>query len=253
LAQNQGASKPATLKVLVPDEDVELTVGTSVTEQKGKERLFGSPPLKPGVNYYYTVEMVWKPNNYTTITRRRDARVRAGELTVLDLRDKDPKQPDDIVIRFVPTPQEVVEAMLKLGEVGPGDVVYDLGCGDGRIVVTAVQKFGAKRGVGVDIDPERIQDSKETAAKAKVTDKVEFRQADVLKIKDYSDATVVMLYMGDALNLALRPILEETLKPGTRIVSHRFTMGDWKPEKTITVKDEDGEEYDLHLWRIKGK
>src|SRR5205807_2051933 len=131
----------------------------------------------------------------------------------------------------------------------PKDVVYDLGCGDGRMVITAVKKFHAKRGVGVDLDPERITESKENAAKAKVSDKVEFRVGDVLKIKDLSDATVVLLYMGDDIDLRLRPILKATLKPGSRIVSHRFKMGDWKPERSITINEE-GEDYHVHLWRI---
>jgi ribosomal protein L11 methylase PrmA len=136
-----------------------------------------------------------------------------------------------------------------MAKVGPKDVVYDLGCGDGRMVIIAINKFGAKRGVGVDLDPERIKESKENAEKYKVADKVEFRVGDVLKIKDLRDADVVLLYMGDDINLRLRPILKQTLKPGARIVSHRFTMGDWKPQRTITVNEE-GEDYHLHLWRI---
>src|SRR5262249_37058493 len=198
----------------------------------GLTRVFESPPLEPGKNYSYTVVAKWTPNNYTTITRTRTATVKAGETTEADLREADEKQPDDFFIRYVPTPQVVVEAMLKLAEVGEKDIVYDLGCGDGRIVTTAVAKFKAKRGVGVDIDPERIVDSKATAKRDKVEDKVEFRQEDVLKLKDLGDASVVMLYLGDDVNLRLRPILQKTLKPGSRVVSHRFTMGDWKPQKT---------------------
>src|SRR5207245_485471 len=189
-------------------------------------------------------------NNYTTITRTRKVSVMAGQEVDADLRQADDKQPDKIVIRYVPTPKEVVEAMLKLAEVGKDDVVYDLGCGDGRIVITAVEKFGAQRGVGVDIDPQRIRESKDNARAHQVADRVEFRQGDVLDIKDLSSASVVTLYMSDDLNLRLRPILQKTLKPGARVVSHRFTMGDWKPLKTITVTDRDGEKYRLHLWKI---
>jgi cyclopropane fatty-acyl-phospholipid synthase-like methyltransferase len=140
--------------------------------------------------------------------------------------------------------------MLKLGKVGKDDVVYDLGCGDGRIVVTAVKKFGAKKGVGIDLDPERIKESNANAKEAVVTDKVEFRLGDVMKIKDLENATVVTLYLGDELNEQLRPILQKRLKPGTRIVSHRFLMGDWKPEKTETVMDR-GSTIRVHLWTIK--
>src|SRR5262249_14237712 len=159
----------------------------------GTERIFQSPPLLRGKEYSYTLSATWEPNNYTKITRTREVPVQAGKDAVADLRGE-ANDADKIVIRYVPTPTEVVEAMVKLGEVKQDDVVFDLGCGDGRIVVTAVQKYGAKRGVGVDIDPERIKDSRITAAKAKVEDKVEFRMEDVLQIKDYSAANVVMLY-----------------------------------------------------------
>src|SRR5262249_3439049 len=203
--------------------------------------------------YTYKLTAVIKPNNYTTITRTKEVDVKPGQQVEADLGAPDAKWPDKIVIRYVPTPQEVVDEMLKLGKVGKGDVVFDLGCGDGRIVVSAVKKAGAKRGIGVDIDPERIKDSHATAKENGVEDKVEFRQQDVLQLKDLSDATVVMLYMGNELNMALRPILWKALKPGTRVVSHRFTMGDWKPEKTITVYDNEGEKYLLHLWIITGE
>jgi uncharacterized protein (TIGR03000 family) len=228
----------------------QLKVEGTPTKQSGTSRLFVSPPLEAGKTYVYTLTGTWEPNNYTTITRSREVTVRAGQEVEVDLRKPDDQWPDKIVIRYVPTPDEVVEAMLNLGQVRKDDVVYDLGCGDGRIVITAVEKFGAKRGVGVDIDPERIKDSRANARQHKVEDRVEFRQGDVLQIRDLSDATLVMLYMGDDLNLQLRPILQKTLKSGARIVSHRFTMGDWKPLKTITVIGHDGDEYKLHLWRI---
>ena len=141
--------------------------------------------------------------------------------------------------------------MLEMAKVTKGDIVYDLGCGDGRIPVTAVSKFGAKRGVGIDIDPERIKDSKETAKEAKVEDKVEFRQQDVFKVTDLDKATVVTLYMGADLNRQLEPTLRK-LKPGTRIVSHRFPIGTWKPDKTEKM-EVSGEEFELHIWTIKRK
>jgi uncharacterized protein (TIGR03000 family) len=242
--------KPATLRVLMPAADAALTVEGAPTRQIGLTRVFESPPIEPGKSYTYTLAAQWMPNNYTTTTRTRVATVRAGETTEVDLRKEDEKQKDDLFIRYVPTPQVVVDAMLKLAEVGEKDVVYDLGCGDGRIVVTAVSRFKAKRGVGVDLDPERVKDSKATAKRAKVEDKVEFRQEDVLKLKDLGDASVVMLYLGDDVNERLKPILKKTLKPGSRIVSHRFTMGDWKPLRTITVRDIDGIDYELHLWKV---
>lgn len=155
-------------------------------------------------------------------------------------------------VPFVPTPQPVVDEMLRLADPKEGETLYDLGCGDGRMVCRAIANHGAKRGIGVDIDPERVKDSKETAKEYKVENKVEFRQGDVLKVDDIPDATVVLLYMGNDINLRLRPILQAKLKPGARVVSHRFTMGDWEPTKTekLTV---DGEEYEIHLWVIGDK
>jgi uncharacterized protein (TIGR03000 family) len=242
--------RPATIRVHLPYADAQLMVDDTTTRQTGTDRVYVSPALEPGMKHVYTIKAVWQPNNYTTITRTRKVTVEAGQELEVDLRPADEKQPDKIVIRYVPTPSEIVEQMLKLAEVGKDDIVYDLGCGDGRIVVTAVDKFGAKRGVGVDLDPQRIQESKANARDHKVEDRVEIRQGDVLDIKDLSTASVVTLYMSDDLNLRLRPILQKTLKPGARVVSHRFTMGDWKPFKTITVTDREGEQYRLHLWKI---
>jgi uncharacterized protein (TIGR03000 family) len=247
-------AQAATLVVLVPeDEDVALEIADKPTKQTGARRRFVSPPLEPGKRYFYTVSARWEPNNYTTITRTRKVYVTPGKETVLDLRKHDAKLPDHIVIRYVPTPPDVVDAMMKLGGVGKGDVVYDLGCGDGRLVVTAVAKFNAKRGVGVDLDPERIKESIETAKKAGVADKVEFREGDVMKVADLEKATVVTLYLADELLVQLRPILQKRLRPGARIVSHRFLMGDWKPDETKTFTGEDGDEYKIHLWKIEKK
>lgn len=144
---------------------------------------------------------------------------------------KELREPDVI---YVPTPPEVVDAMLKIANVKKGDVLYDLGSGDGRIVITAAKEYGIERGVGIDINPQRIAEANENAQKAGVTDRVKFINEDLFET-DFSDATVVMLYLLPELNLKLRPKLWSTLKPGTRIVSHAFNMGDWQPEKTITV------------------
>ena len=141
------------------------------------------------------------------------------------------ERPGDVP--YVPTPQPVVDAMLQVAKVGKNDVLYDLGSGDGRIVVTAAQKYGT-RGTGIDIDPQRIQEANENAKKAGVSDRVQFIQQDLFNT-DFSDATVVTLYLLPEINLKLRPKLLQELKPGTRIVSHAFDMGDWKPQQTLQV------------------
>jgi SAM-dependent methyltransferase len=152
-------------------------------------------------------------------------------------------------VPYVPTPQHVVDEMLKLADVKKDDVVYDLGCGDGRLVIAAVKNLGAKRGVGVDIDPERIAESNANAKAAGVTDRVKFVVQDLFQT-DFKEATVVTLYLLPEVNLKLRPKLLSDLRPGTRVVSHAFNMGDWKPERTVTV--EPGGQT-LYLWTIPAK
>jgi ribosomal protein L11 methylase PrmA len=152
---------------------------------------------------------------------------------------------------FVPTPPDVVDRMLALAKVGPRDVVYDLGCGDGRIVIAAALKYRA-RGVGVDIEPARIAEAEENARRAGVQTLVTFKLQDALKT-DVSDATVITLYMLSAINVKLRPILTKDLRPGARIVSHSFAMGDWEPEVVDTFRDAAGTTRTLYLWTADGK
>lgn len=150
-------------------------------------------------------------------------------------------------VPYVPTPPEVVEAMLKLGKVGPGDVHYDLGCGDGRIVVMAVKKFGAARGTGYDIDPERIKEANENAQEAGVAGKVKFILGNLFEA-DFHDANIVTLYLLPEVNLKLRPKLLKDLKVGSRIVSHQFDMGDWEPDEKITL-----DWRTIYLWTVTEK
>jgi SAM-dependent methyltransferase len=139
---------------------------------------------------------------------------------------QDTKTPDVI---FVPTEQAAVDEMLRMAKVSKDSVVYDLGCGDGRIVITAAIHYGA-RGVGIDIDPERIRESQQNARAAGVSERVKFIQKDLFQT-DFHEATAVMLYLSSAVNVRLRPILLRQLKPGTPIVSHDFLMGDWQPDE----------------------
>ncbi len=158
-------------------------------------------------------------------------------------------------VPYVPTPQEVVERMLQIAKVGPRDYVIDLGSGDGRIVITAAKKFGA-RGFGVDLNPERIRESNENARKAGVTDRVAFYQRDLFET-DLSEATVITMYLLPRVNLELRPKLLD-LKPGTRVVSHDFSMEDWKPDlyEKVDAKDKyggTGGTSDIYFWVIPAK
>jgi SAM-dependent methyltransferase len=152
---------------------------------------------------------------------------------------------------YVQTPQQVVDRMLQIAQVGRDDVVYDLGCGDGRLVITAAKKYGA-RGVGVDFDLNRVKESQANAQKEGVEQLVEFRQQDALTV-DVSPATVVTLYLLTSSNLKLRPILTNELRPGSRIVSHQFGMGDWQPEMQESLTAPDGSAHVLYLWKVDGK
>jgi protein-L-isoaspartate O-methyltransferase len=147
-------------------------------------------------------------------------------------------------IHYVPTSGGVADAMLKLAHVTANDVVYDLGSGDGRIVIAAAKKYGA-RGVGVELDAELVKEARKNAMKAGVSDRVMFVQDDLFKT-NLSDATVVTLYLSNSINMRLRSLLQQQLKPGSRVVSHRFEMGDWKPDVTVKL-----EGTSVHLWTIR--
>ena len=160
------------------------------------------------------------------------------------------KQPD---VPYVPTTEEAVRAMLKLADVKKADIVYDLGCGDGRIVIAAAKTYGA-RGVGIDIDPDRIREAKANAKKADVENLVRFEENDLFQA-DFREATVVTLFLLRSINLKLRPKLLQELRPGTRVVSNTFDMGDWRPEKEQSLPGADDDEaaylsHKFFLWTI---
>lgn len=155
-----------------------------------------------------------------------------------------PAQQPDVI--FVPTPQDVVDEMLRVANVKKGDVLYDLGSGDGRIPITAAKKHGI-RAVGIDIDPDRIQEANQNARKAGVAHLVQFRQEDLFKA-DFREATVVTLYLLPDLNVKLRPRLWAELKPGTRVLSHQFDMGTWKPDKRVDLNGRS-----IYFWTIPAR
>ncbi len=162
----------------------------------------------------------------------------------------DARQQPASLAPYVPTPLDVVHRMLELAKVTKDDVVYDLGCGDGRIVIEAAQRYGS-RGVGIDYDPERIAEANAAAQRRGLQDLVTFRQEDAMTA-DVSEATVVTLYLLTSSNRKLRPMLTRQLRPGARIVSHAFRMGDWEPEETQSFEDQRGNTRTIHLWRTDG-
>jgi tRNA G37 N-methylase Trm5 len=155
------------------------------------------------------------------------------------------------IVPYVPTPQEIVDRMLELAQVKKGDVVYDLGSGDGRIVITAAKKYGVKA-IGFEIDPDRIKESRENIRKEGVGNLVEIREQDIRTV-DLSQASVLTMYLLPEVNLMIRPNIWKQMKPGSRVVSHDFDMADWQPVKTESVKDRSGWDHTLYLWRITEK
>jgi len=170
----------------------------------------------------------------------------------------DNKEEPKIIVPFVPTHPKVVAAMLKLADVKEGDTVYDLGCGDGRIVIAAVKDFKAKRGLGLDFNPERLKDCQKSMEEAKLSPEqkkaITFKQGDVLKMKpeDFKGVDVVTLYLLPSVNRELKPVLLKGLKPGARVVSHDFDMGDdWMEDKKESVEAD--RTHTVYLWTIKEK
>jgi uncharacterized protein (TIGR03000 family) len=229
--------------VTVPADDAELVVNDTAIPGAGASRAFETGPLDAGT-HRYTFTVTWEPNTYTTITRSKTVAFRAGESVRVDLTVEDPA--DRVRVIYVPTPADVAAAMVDLAAVGGNDVVYEPGCGDARITIAAI-RAGARRGICVDIDPVQARESKANVEAAGLANRIDVREGDALDVKDVS---AVFLYMGDHFNLLVRPVLWRELKVGSRIVSHRFTMGDWNPDKTISVTSDQGGDYELHLWTI---
>ncbi len=158
-----------------------------------------------------------------------------------------PMSPSRLDVPYVPTPHDVVRRMLQMAEVGPDDYLVDLGSGDGRIVIAAVRDWGVRKAYGIDLDPERIREAWENARLAGVEQQVEFEEGDLFD-KDFSDATVLTMYLLPGVNMRLRPVIQTTLAPGTRVVSHAFDMGDWEPDQRRT---EQGSQ--LFLWIVPAR
>jgi uncharacterized protein (TIGR03000 family) len=246
-AAPSAARATSRMSVTLPQDDAELVIEGQTIPGSGTARDYETPPLPAGATQRYTVVATWRPNTYTTMTRQKTIAFRAGERVVIDLTVDDPN--DRVRVLYVPTPQDIAEEMARLAAITAQDIVYEPGCGDARITIAAI-KSGARRGLCVDIDPDRVTDSRAKIKAAGLEDKVEVRLGDALDIKELSSTTVVFLYMGDHFDMLIRPVLWRELPVGARVVSHRFTMGDWTPDKTISVSSVEGGEYQLHLWTI---
>lgn len=182
-------------------------------------------------------------NNRSFISRKKPSTLQFGMiLSVLLMVLAHQTAAQDLDVPYVPTPNDVVEQMLELAHVGPGDYVIDLGSGDGRIVIAAVKRGAV--GHGVDLDPERIEEAMANAEEEGVTDRVMFQQGDIFET-DFSNASVITLYLLSSVNEKLRPLLFENLSPGTRVVSHSFSMGDWQPDNEIRYANRT-----LYFWLI---
>lgn len=236
-----------TITITVPTDETELEIEGRAIPGSGISRTIETPPLATGTTYQYRVIAKWAPNTYTKMTRTKTVRFFAGDRISVDLAADDPT--DRVVVQYVPTPDHIVTEMVKLAGVTAADVTYEPGCGDARITIAAV-KGGARRGIGVDLDPARVEESRANVKAAGLADKIDIRLGDALEQPDLGSMTVVFLYMGDHFNMLIRPYLWKQLPVGARVVSHRFLMGDWKPDKTVTITDDVGLPYELHLWTI---
>ena len=239
----QDDRKTVTIEVYVP-EDARLLIEGQETRSRGPMRRFVSPPLPPG-KYTYTIKAIIPgPNGPRTVTQRVD--VRPGDFESIDLREPGQRPVTDV--EYEPTPQAVVDAALRLGKVTSNDVLWDLGCGDGRIPVTAAREYGCKAR-GFDIDPERVKDSVANVRKHGVERLVTIERRDIFTLDLSKGPTIVTLYLLPRLNAKLLPQLQK-LPPGTRVISIAHRMADIKPDEQTVVDTELGE-FDVYLWKAE--
>jgi uncharacterized protein (TIGR03000 family) len=239
----QDDRKTVTIEVYVP-EDARLLIEGQETRSRGPMRRFESPPLPPG-KYTYTIKAIIPgPNGPRAVTQRVD--VRPGDFESIDLREPGQRPVTDV--EYEPTPQAVVDAALRLGKITSNDVLWDLGCGDGRIPVTAAREYGCKAR-GFDIDPERVKDSLANVHKHGVERLVTIERRDIFTLDLSKGPTIVTLYLLPRLNAKLLPQLQK-LPPGTRVISIAHRMADIKPDEQTVVDTELGE-FDVYLWKAE--
>jgi len=246
-AATSGEAISSPISITMPQADAVLLVDGEEVPGSGATRNVQSRPLRRGAKGTLSVTARWKPNAYTEMTRIKQVPFAAGGPVAIDLSVE--AADDRVKVVYVPTPQDVAEEMVRLARVGPADVVYEPGCGDARITIAAI-KAGAQRGICIDIDEERAKESAANVKAAGLSNKIDVRHGDALDLKDLSQVSVVLLYMGEHFNLLIRPVLWRDLKVGSRVVSHAFTMGDWKPDEAVTFPSEMSGDYQLYVWTI---
>lgn len=235
---------PCRLLVHVPPE-AKVEIDGTVTTSTGALREFRSPPLPVGQEFLYTLHASWKDDGITR-NRMQVVRVEAGKVVTVDFRPGSDRASSEVL--YAPSPDEVIATMLKAARVGKDDLVYDLGCGDGRILIEAARRHGA-RGVGIDIDPARVAEARQRVAQEKLGARIEIRHGDALKVDDLARANVVTLYMLWEFNEKIRPILEKQLKPGTRVAAHQFPIPGWQPARVVQAKSAGQPE--VYIYEIK--
>jgi uncharacterized protein (TIGR03000 family) len=235
------------VKVTVPTADAELLIDGKATRTTGKSREYDTPELDAGKKYAYEIKVVWKPDPFTTLSRTRTVKFVAGEDVPVDLTAPQPTDTADVLLK--PAPADAVADVVKAAAITKTDVVFEPKATDARFVIEAV-KAGAKRGVGVQPDTDKLKAAKAAVTKAELEGKIDLHQTEAAEEKDYAEATVVVLYVGEEANLILRPVLLAAVKPGTRIVSYRFSMGEWKHSAAFKGTNADGDEYEVFVWTV---
>ena len=233
--------------VRLPQYDAQLAMDEERMPGLGEHRTVETEALPAGSTRTYTFTTTWQPNGYTTMTRNKRVTFRAGDTVEVDLASDDPGDRAKVV--YVATSVEAVRGMVRMARIGRNDVVFEPGCGDARLAIAAI-RAGARRGICVDIDPERVEESRANVAAAGLADRIDVRLGDALDVRDLSEVTVVLLYMGEQFNLLLRPVLWRDLPVGSRVVSHRFSMGDWEPDRTAIVDSAVSGRSVLLLWTV---
>lgn len=246
-AQAPANATRSKVKVSVPQEDAELVIEGKSTRTVGKTREYDTPDLEPGKKYLYEFKAVWKPNKFTTLTRTRVVKFVAGDEVEVDLTAAQPTDTADVLLK--PATPDVLKDLADAAKLTKDDVVFEPKATDARGLIAAVTA-GAKRAVGVQADADKVKAIKAAVKKAELEGKIDVQQVAPAECKDYAEATVVFLYLGEEGNVALLPVLLRDVKAGTRVVSYRFKMGDWKPTATRKGTNADGDEYEIYTWTV---